>query len=237
VEKGEKMDNYRKTAVIVGILFITATVASILTLPFLGSTLDTPISLNNVNANENQVTIAVILELIAALSAFGTAAVIFPVLKKQTEGLAIAYVGLRLLENAFYVLGAVSLLLLLTISKESLTVAISASYQPLSSFVLALHDWSLAIGTVILAGIGSITLNYVLYQSKLVPRWLSAFGFIGAVLLVLYGLTSVISLNPNMNSLMILALPIALQEMVFAVWLIIKGFNPSAIASESPHVG
>jgi hypothetical protein len=228
------MDYYRNTAIIVGILFITATVTSILSSVFLGSTLAVPISISAINANSNNVIIAVILELIAALSAFGTAVMLFPILKKYTEGLAIAYVGLRLFENAFYILGAVSLLVLLTISQQNITV-INVSYLLLSNLVLALHDWSLAIGTVFIFGIGSLTLNYVLYQSKLVPRWISLWGLIGAALVILYGLIGIFSLNPNMISsiLTILVLPIAIQEMVFAVWLIVKGFNPSALATRS----
>jgi Domain of unknown function (DUF4386) len=228
------MNTYRKNAIVVGVLFISATVFSILSSFFLGSTLAAPISMITVNANEPQVMIAVILELIAALSAFGTAVFMYPILKKYIESLAIAYVGLRLLENTFYILGVVSLIVLLTLSKEY-TGAINATYQPLSNLVIALSDWAIAIGTLILFGIGSITLNYVLYQSKLVPRWLSAWGFIGAVLVILYGLIGMITLDPNMitTNLTILALPIAVQEMVFAVWLIIKGFNPSVIASLS----
>jgi predicted Abi (CAAX) family protease len=86
------------------------------------------------------------------------------------------------------------------------------------------------------AGLGSLTLNYLLYQSKLVPRFLSVWGLIGAALVLLYGLLNLFSLDPlNMLSsiLTILTLPIAAQEMVFAVWLIVKGFNPAAIASLS----
>jgi hypothetical protein len=224
------MDSYRNTGIIVGILFITATVTSILSSFFLGSTLAAPISLILVNANEPQVMIAVILELIAALSAFGTAVFMYPVLKKYVESLAIAYVGLRLFENTFYILSVVSLIVLLTLSKDY-TGAINASYQPLSSLVMVLHDWALLIGTVIVFGLGSITLNYVLYKSKLIPRWLSAWGLIGAVLVLSYGLIGLFTLDPNMISSQILALPIAAQEMVFAVWLIIKGFNPEIITS------
>ena len=226
------MNSYRKTAIIVGVLFISATVTSILSSVFLGSTLATPISLITVNANEPQIMIAVILELIAALSAFGTAVFMYPVLKKYIESLAIAYVGLRLLENTLYILGVVSLIVLLTLSKEYIG-AINATYQPLSNLVIALSDWAIAIGTVIIFGIGSLTLNYVLYQSKLIPRWLSGWGIIGAALVILYGLIGIYKLDPNMISsiLTILALPIAVQEMVFAVWLIIKGFNPEVITS------
>ena len=224
------MNTYRKTTIIVGVLFISATVTSILSSVFLGSTLNAPISLITFNANETSVMIAVILELIAALSAFGTAVFMYPILKKSVESLAIAYVGLRLLENAFYILGIVSLIVLLTLSKEY-TGAINASYQPLSNIIIVLHDWALLIGTVIIFGIGSITLNYVLYQSKLIPRWLSAWGLIGAALVLLYGFVGMYKLDPNMISsiLTVLALSIAVQEMVFAVWLIIKGFNPKII--------
>jgi Domain of unknown function (DUF4386) len=226
------MNSYKKTAIIVGVLFISATVTSILSSFFLGSTLTAPISLTSVNANEPQVMIAVILELIAALSAFGTAVFLYPILKKYVESLAIAYVGLRLLENAFYILSVVGLIVLLTLSKEY-TGVINASYQPLSNLVIVLHDWALLIGTLIIFGLGSLTLNYVLYQSKLIPRWLSGWGLIGALLVLLYGLIGLFSLDPNMISsiLTILALPIAVQEMVFAVWLIIKGFNPEIITS------
>jgi Domain of unknown function (DUF4386) len=225
---------YRNTAIIVGILFITATVTSILSSIFLGSTLTAPISFSTINANANNIIIAVILELIAALSAFGTAVMLFPILKKYTEGLAIAYVGLRVFENAFYILGAISLLILLTLSQQNGAFN-NVSYQLLSNLVLALHDWSLAIGTVLIFGIGSLTLNYILYQSKLVPRWISIWGLIGAALVLLYGLIGIFSLDPNMISsiLTVLVLPIAVQEMVFAVWLIVKGFNPHCTCNGS----
>jgi len=230
------MDSYRKTAIIVGVLFITATVTSILSTVFLGSTLAAPNYLTSVSANENQVIIAVIFELIAAGSAFGTAVMLFPILKKTIESLALGYVGLRLIENVFYIVGALSLLIMLTLSQGYVAGASNVSYyQPLSTSLLALHGWSIWMGTLIFFGLGSLTLNYLLYQSKLVPRFLSVWGLIGAALVLIYGLLGLFSLAPNMISsiLTILALPIAVQEMVFAVWLIVKGFNPAAIASLS----
>lgn len=234
-KKGKKMNEFRKNAIIVGILFIAATVASMVSSVFLGSTLTAPVSLNAVNANANSLVMAVILQLIAALSAFGTAAMIYPVLKRQIEGLAISYVGLRLLENVFYIMGVVSLLALISLSQGYVAGAINASYEPLSSLVLALQSWALLLGTVIIFGIGSITLNYVLYRSNLVPRWLSVWGLIGAAFIILYGIIGLIGLNLDVlsSNITFLAIPIAIQEMVFAVWLIVKGFNPSIIASDS----
>ena len=231
------MNSYRKTAIIVGVLFIIATVMSILSTVPLGSTLTVSNYLTSVSANENQVIIAMIFELIAAVSAFGTAVMLFPVLKKTIESLALGYVALRLIENIFYIVGALSLIIILTVGQGYVAGASNASYyQPLGTLLLALHDWSIWMGTLIFFGLGSLTLNYLLYQSKLVPRFLSVWGLIGAALVLLYGLLSLFSLTPDLSSLAILAVPIAVQEMVFAVWLIVKGFNPSAIASLSPHV-
>jgi len=229
------MDTYKNNAIIVGVLFIFATVFSILSSVFLGSTLAAPISLVTVHANTNQVMIAAILQLIAALSAFGTAVFIYPILKRFIESLAIAYVGLRLFENTFYILATVSLITLLTLSQEH-AGTINASYQPLSNVLITLYHWAGAIGTVIIAAIGGITLNYVLYQSKLVPRWISGWGLIADVLLIIFGLIGLTSLQPSTpNSILaLLAIPLAVQEMVFAVWLIVKGFNQSAITSEKP---
>ena len=231
------MNSYRKTAIIVGVLFIIATVMSILSTVPLGSTLTVSNYLTSVSANENQVIIAMIFELIAAVSAFGTAVMLFPVLKKTIESLALGYVALRLIENIFYIVGALSLIIILTVGQGYVAGASNASYyQPLGTLLLALHDWSIWMGTLIFFGLGSLTLNYLLYQSKLVPRFLSVWGLIGAALVLLYGLLSLFSLTPDLSSLAILAVPIAVQEMVFAVWLIVKGFNPAAIASLSPHV-
>ncbi len=233
------MESYRNTAIIVGVLFITATVTSILSTIFLGSTLNNANYLTSVFANSSQVIIGFILELIAALSAFGTAIMLYPVLKKHIESLALGYVGFRLIENLLYIIGAIILLIILTLSQQYTAGALNAAgIQTLGSLLLALHDWFITIGTVIIFGLGSLTLNYILYQSKLVPRIISIWGLIGAALVLIYGLITVAILNPNPISsiLTILALPIAVQEIVFALWLIIKGFNQSALKPNSTDI-
>lgn len=218
-----------------GVLFIMATVASILGSVALGSILDAPNYLINVSAHGNQLIIAALLFLIAAISAFATSFMLFPVLRRHIESLALGYVGLRIFENVFYVIGTVGLLIMLTISQKYVAGAVNASYyQALGTLLLALKDWAVLIGTLIFFGLGSMILNYVLYQSKLVPRWLSVWGLIGAVLVFIYGLLGIFGLEMGLTSpYALLAMPIAAQEMVFAVWLILKGFNSSVIASDS----
>ncbi len=223
------MNSYRKTAIIVGVLFITATVTAVLSILFLGSTLDDPGYLTDVSANENQVIMAVILWLILAVSVVGIGVLMYPVLKKYVESLALGYVAFRLIEGILIIVASVSLLSLLTLSQEYVAGALDASYyQSSGTSLLALFNWSFVIGTMIFLGLGGLPLNYLLYQSKLVPRWLSVWGLIGATLILLYGLVSLFGLDPSF-----LAMPIFAQEMVFAAWLIVKGFDTSAIASPS----
>ena len=231
------MDTYRKTGIIVGLLFIVATLASILGSVFLGSILEVPNYLISVSAHGNQMIIAALFFLIAAISAFSTAFMLFPILRRHIESLAMGYVVLRIFENVFYVVGTLGLLVMLTVSQKYVAGAVDASYYSvLGTLLVALQTWAVLIGTLIFFGLGSMTLNFILYQSKLIPRWLSIWGFIGASLAVIYGLLGIFGVGMDLTSpYAILAMPILVQEMVFAVWLIVKGFNPESIVSGSAN--
>jgi len=227
-----KMNSYRKTAIIVGVLFITATVTAMLTIVFLGSTLETPLNFTNVSSNEFQVIMSVMFWLILAVSVTGIGVMMYPILKKYHEGLALGYVGLRLIESICIIIASVTLLSLLTLSQEYTAGTLDVTnYQPIGSLLLALQVWSFEIGTLIFLGLGGLFLYYPLYELKLVPRVLSIWGLIGAAFVLLYGVLGLFGLTADSLILNLLALPIAVQEMVFAVWLIVKGFNSSAIAS------
>lgn len=220
------MDSDRRTGIVVGVLFIAATVASILGSVALGSVLDGPDYLNGVAGNEGRVVLAVILFLIAAATAFATAFLLFPILRRHAEGLAAGYVGFRGFENVLYVAGAVGILMMLTVSQNDAVVAGASDLPLLGVVLLAWHDWSVSIGTLVFAGLGSMILNSVLYRSLLVPRWLSAWGLIGAALVFSYGLIGLLGFDTGLGSpLMLLAIPLAVQEMVFAGWLIVRGFE------------
>lgn len=221
------MDTERRTVRLVGALFVVATVASILGSVVLGSALEGPGYLIGLSGKETSVELAVLLFVMAATSAFATAVLLFPILRRHAEGLAAGYVGLRAFENVFYVAGAVSLLVMLSVSQdESLGRATATNVPMLGATLLAMHNWSVTMGTLIFAGLGSLTLNYVLYRATLVPRWLSGWGIVGAALLVGYGVIGVFGGSIGTDSpLMLLAMPIAVEEMVFAGWLIVKGLD------------
>jgi hypothetical protein len=164
-----------------------------------------------------------------ALTTIGIPVMLFPILKKHSESLAQGFFSLRLIEGIFEFVAIVCQLSLLTLSKGFVIGALDASYYLASGTLsLAARDWGFWVANIFFA-LSALILNYGLYRSKFVPRWLSVFGLVGALIYL-----SVYLLNLfGFNQFLVLAAPLALQEMVFAVWLIVKGFNSSAIASES----
>jgi len=156
---------------------------------------------------------------------------IHSILKKYHKALALGYVGARIIEGILFMMHAITILTLLTLSQEFVKAgALDAScYQTFGTILLAAGDWTFLLGFGLAFTLSALILNFVLYQSKLVPRWLSVWGFVGAILLWVYYLLQPFSIN----RVEILFLPIAVQEMVFAVWLIVKGFNQYSIVSGS----
>jgi hypothetical protein len=227
----EEMNTNRKTAITVGILFIAATVASSLSFIILEPILDALDYLISVSANESQVIMAALLMLIDVVAVVGIAIMMYPILKKHHEAIALGYVAARIIEGVFFIVYLVPVLLLLTLGQEFVKAgAPDASYfQTGGTLLLAASDWTLVLGLRLAFALSALILNYSLYQSKLIPRWLSGWGFVGGTLVFVLLLLRFFSINLTE----IFDLPIALQEMVFAVWLIVKGFNPTAIASES----
>ncbi|NIM47080.1 MAG: DUF4386 family protein [Candidatus Aenigmarchaeota archaeon] len=217
----KKMNSNRKTTIIVGVLFIIATLFSSLTFILLGF-LDAPDYLAKVSANETQVWIVMFLEFIWALSVVGIPVMLFPILKKYNETLTRGFFSLRFIEAITTIIGTIGLLTLLTLSQEFIQAGapVASHYQVLGSLLIAARNWNFMIGSGLVFSLSAIILNYVLYKSKLIPRWLSGWGLIGAILCF-----STFFLQFFGIYLEILFVPIAVQEMIFAVWLIFKGFN------------
>ena len=232
------MNSNRKTAIIVGVLFIAATVAGILSVVY-GPNLDAPDYLANLSANENQVFIGALLEFTMAVLIVGIPIFMYPILKKYNEALALGYVVFRTIEVVIFTVGAISLLTLLTLSQEFvLAGATDASYfQTLATLLLAVREWGGGTFSAIVFSLSALILNYVLYRSKLIPRWLSGWGLIGAILYLGSGFLPLFGYGLLSTIYLLMEAPLGLNEMVFAVWLIVKGFNSSAIDSESAKTG
>jgi hypothetical protein len=227
------MNTFRKTAIIVGILFIIATAANVVgNVLFLKPILDAPGYLVGASANANRLITGAIFELIAAFACAGIAIGLYPALKKHNEGLALGSVGFRIIESILYIASVVVMLSILTLSREYVQAGTpDASYfQASGSALLAVRDWSGQIG-VISFTLGGLMYYYVFYKSKLIPRWLSGWGFLGVALSLASALLSVFGqIVPLSPVSVLLNLPIGVQEMVLAVWLIARGFNLSQVA-------
>jgi hypothetical protein len=230
------MDTCRKTAVFTGVLYIVATVAGVLSVVVLGSLLDSTNYLMDLSANETKVMAGALLELTMALAVVGIAFTMYPLLRKVNETGALWYLGTRFIESILFIVSVIALLSLLTLSREFVDAAAHdvSYFQTIGTVLMEARETAAEVFSNIVGfGISTLFFYYLLYQSKLVPRWLSVWGLIGAPLYIAAGFVVFFVEDPDQNILTLLYLPIAVNEMVLALWLIIKGFNKSAIASLS----
>jgi len=220
----------RRTAIIVGVFYIAATVAGILSVVFMPD-LASPLSFTNLAASQSQVFAAALLEFTMAVLVAGIAIAMYPILKLHDETLAIGYVVARSVEGIIFTIGVVSLLTLLTVGQEAVAAGVADADFPqiLGAQLLAVREWGGAVFSVMVFSMSALILNYLLYRSRLVPRWLSGWGLIGAMLYLASGFLPLIGYGSESTIFVLAELPLGLQEMVLAIWLIAKGFNASAI--------
>lgn len=224
------------TARIVGVLFIVATGFAVAGNLLLGPIRDESDYLASFSTHENRVIMGVLTEVVLAVAVVGIAVLLFPILKRQDEGLALGYVGVRILEATIILIGGISSLLLLTVSQDFVGAGApsDSEFGPLGALMLEVRDWTDALGPTLMFGITALILYPMLYRGELVPRWLSVWGFVGAVLLVVVGVMVLSGESPTSTVSILLTLPIAVNEMVLALWLIVKGFGASTLSSRDP---
>jgi hypothetical protein len=226
------MTTNRKTARIVGALFLFSNVTFILgAVVFIEPILSAAGYLSQVSANRAQVVLGVLLELINGVAYLGIGVLMFPILKQRFESMALGYVGFRIIEFVMQTLSDLSPLSLLTLSEEFVRAGApeASSFQALGTLLLAERSWAFQMVSITL-GLGALLFYYTLYQSKLVPRFISIWGLIGAAVVLANTMLDMFSLTvPNLGVLMLL------NELFLGVWLIVKGFNFSAIASGSAN--
>ena len=230
------MNTNRKSAIIVGVFFLAGYFILIPGSLIIDAIIDAPDFLINVSANQSKVIIGLFLEMINTAAVLGISVVMFPLLKKQSEALALGYVGSRVVESAILLVGHVFLLLLVVLSQVFVSAAApdASQFQTLGTLLIAERRLTFKFVPLIVS-VGAAMFYYLLYKTKLIPRWLSVWGLIGvpfslaAFGVAMFGLSAEASIP---TSAIVLNLPIGLNEIVLGIWLIVKGFNPSAIASE-----
>jgi hypothetical protein len=228
-------ETYRKTATITGVLLIIATFASILSNSFLQS-VNASDYLVAVSANQNMVLTGALLIFIAAITSAGIAISLYPLLKRYNEALALGAVCFRLIETVFYSVGVLGLILLQTLSQEFVNAGVpnASSFQTIGTLLLSGRTLAGFVLATTAFGLGALMYYYIFYQSNLIPRWLSGWGLVGAILMITASMSVMFQLIGLMSTaFIVLVLPIAAQEIVLAFWLIIKGFNPSVVAAGS----
>ena len=222
------MNSNIKIARVVGVLFIIGTVAGVLSMVFLGPFLGDPDYLTSFAANRNKIINGSLLILTMGFSLSMVPVLLYPVFKKFSEPLALGAVVFRgALEAVIYILQTVNLLLLLALS-QVFTSAGSADitvFHHLGALVLEADEWLAHILSLVFS-LGALMIYYLFYQSRLIPRWLSVWGIIGGIFYFAAPLLGMYGIEWGF-----LMLPLAVQEMVLALWLIIKGFNPKVIVS------
>jgi hypothetical protein len=242
VERGERKMatngrmNPQKIARVTGVLFVITYIASIPPVLFLyGPLLDDPRYIVGGGAADNGASLGALLELILIIANIGTAVVLYPVVKRVNETLALGFVTARVVESAFIAVGTLSVLSLMTLRQEAAAGADAGSLLAVGQSLVALHHWTFLLGPGFVVGVGNgLILGYLMYRSGLVPRRMAILGLIaGPVLLarfvgILFGVFEPMSVLGG-----IMVVPEFIWELALGIWLIVKGFNPSAVASLS----
>lgn len=157
---------------------------------------------------------------------------LFPVLRKQNEGMALSYVGTLTLEGVLILGGAVSALLLLALSTDYAGTG-APGVEPLGSVLLAARDWTYWLGPMLMFSVSALILYTLLFQAHLVPSWLSIWGFVGGALLLVRAVLEMYGVEFSSVVQGLLVAPIGINEMVLALWLIFRGFSASALGAAS----
>ena len=227
------MNTNRKIAILVGVLYIVGTVTGVLSVLVTQPILGASDYLTQIAVNENRMVTGILFVLTMGFSLAMVPVLLFPILKKHDEILALGYLIFRgALETVVYIVTAVCWLFLILISREYTSVGMAgASYLQSLGVIFLNGSDSISNVLVIVFSLDALMLYYMLYRSKLIPRWISVWGLIAIIMhfstafMMLYGLV-----EPGMSAtVVVINMPIFFQEMVMAVWLIIKGFSPDVI--------
>ncbi|GHO47579.1 DUF4386 domain-containing protein [Ktedonospora formicarum] len=226
-----QMSPRRKTALVAGVLYLL-TFVSIPTLSLYNQVKGANYILGP--GPDTAVIVGSILEIIVALACIGTAVALLPVLKRQNEGVALGFVGSRVLEAATIFAGVVFLLSVVSLRQAGVGAAGLVTAQTL----IIMYNRTFLVGQSLMPAVNALLLGSLLYQSRLVPRVLPLLGFTGAVLLVASDIGVLFNLWGQTSSVAVLAaLPIALWEFSLGVYLVVKGFKTPEAVKENAKTG
>jgi Domain of unknown function (DUF4386) len=228
------MTSLRKTALVAGIFYLI-TFISIPTLALYG-----PVKNHRdwilTSGSNTGVLVGAFLEVIVALAGIGTAVTLYPVVKRQNEGVSLGFVASRVIEAAMIFTGVLSLLSLVTLRHDlgGAAGANAAALVTTGASHVAIYNGTMLLGQTLMPCINALLLGYLLYRSRLVPRILPVLGLIGAPLLIAAVFAALFGGDIGHVSAFraIATFPVAAWELSLGVWLVVKGFRPSPITAE-----
>jgi hypothetical protein len=183
-----------------------------------------------------RVAVGALLEILLAISGIATAVVIFPIVKRVNESVALGYVASRTVESILILVGVVSLMSVVALRQDVTGAASSGALVDVARGLLAVHDRTALLGPQFCAGLGNgILLGYLMWRSRLLPRPMVMFGLIGGPLAFLVGIAVLFGDNPSGLPALLTA-PEAIWEFSLSVWLLVKGFGPSPILTGPPAI-
>lgn len=223
------MNSNRKQTIVAGALYIIGTIAGVLSI---APSIDASDYLVKASANANQVLLGGLFQFMMTIAYAGFAITLYPILRKSKESLALGFLGFRMIAAVLNTIGFVILLMILSLSQEFVNAG-----SPDSSYFLTIgdllrsgRDYVNHVAMILTSGFGSLLFYILLYQSKLIPRWLSLWGLAGTIFtvlgsfLIMFNIIDIITI-----SYIILSLPLLVLELILAIWLIAKGFDSNAM--------
>ncbi len=223
-----------RRARIVGWLFIATFVTSIAAMALYDPILNDAAYVLG-GGDDAPVRLGALFEVLLAVANIGTAVALFPVLKRQSETLALGYVASRIVESTVIVVGLISLLSVLTL-REDLAGAADGSLGAIGQALVAVHDWTFLIGPGFCVGLGNgLILGYLMYRSGLVPRWMAMLGLVGGPLIFASSVAVLFGAYEQADAV---ALPFAIPEIIWegslGIYLAAWGFRAAPILSAEP---
>lgn len=230
-------DSLRSTARVVGVLFLVTYVTSIAAkFAFYPPLFEPDFILGS--GDDTQVLWGTVAEMVLIAANIGTAVFLFPVLKRQHEGLALGFVAARTIESVFIAVGILSVLTIVTLQQDLGGGASGAEETALSTVgqaLTVLQEWTFQTGPGFVVGVGNgLVLGYLMYRSGLVPRRLASLGLLGGTLLCLSGAAAMLGIvEPFSAWVQVASIPEFFWELILGIYLVVKGFRPSPIATGS----
>jgi hypothetical protein len=209
-----------------GVLYLITFVTSIPALLLYQPVLDDPVGYIAGGGQNNQIVFGVLLELLLIIANIGTAVVIFPIVRRQSEELALGYVTARLFECAFILVGIVAVLGIVTLQQD----VAGAAEGTVAYTRAAIEDWTFLLGPGWVVGWGNgLILGYLMYSSGLVPRKMTWLGLVGGPLIILSGTLVMFGVADKGGTLQgIATIPEGLWELSLGIYCTVKGFRPSS---------